>query len=77
MADNPFTGSWTYRSLLKQPRGSIPFDQLQFVNVTRQGGLADVKALAFEDLLQCFLAFDRAIVEQVENRFVAGCLGHE
>jgi hypothetical protein len=30
MADNPFTGSWTYRSLLKQPRGSIPFDQLQF-----------------------------------------------
>jgi hypothetical protein len=30
MADNPFTGSWTYRSLLNEPDGSIPFDQLQF-----------------------------------------------
>ncbi len=30
MADNPFTGSWTYRSLLNEPDASIPFDQLQF-----------------------------------------------
>jgi len=30
MADNPFTGSWTYRSLLNDPDGSTPFDKLQF-----------------------------------------------
>jgi len=30
MADNPFTGSWTYRSLLNDPDPSVPFDQLQF-----------------------------------------------
>ena len=30
MADNPFTGSWTYRSLLNDPDLSVPFDQLQF-----------------------------------------------
>jgi hypothetical protein len=30
MADNPFTGSWTYRSLLNDPDVSTPFDKLQF-----------------------------------------------
>lgn len=30
MADNPFTGSWTYRSLLNDPDATIPFDKLEF-----------------------------------------------
>ncbi|MGH9599438.1 MAG: hypothetical protein ACRD27_06210, partial [Terracidiphilus sp.] len=30
MADNPFTGSWTYRSLLNDPDISVPFGKLQF-----------------------------------------------
>jgi hypothetical protein len=30
MATNPFVGSWTYRSLLNNPDGSVPFDQLEF-----------------------------------------------
>ena len=30
MADNPFTGSWTYRSLLNDPDSSTPFDKLEF-----------------------------------------------
>lgn len=30
MADNPFAGSWTYRSLLNDPDGSTPFDKLEF-----------------------------------------------
>ncbi|HTW81565.1 MAG TPA: hypothetical protein VME23_18610 [Terracidiphilus sp.] len=30
MADNPFTGSWTYRSLLNDPDGTTPFDKLEF-----------------------------------------------
>jgi len=30
MTDNPFKGSWTYRSLLNEPDISIPFEQLQF-----------------------------------------------
>jgi hypothetical protein len=30
MADNPFTGQWTYRSLLNDPDLSTPFDQLEF-----------------------------------------------
>jgi len=30
MADNPFTGSWTYRSLLNDPDISTSFDKLQF-----------------------------------------------
>lgn len=30
MADNPFTGSWTYRSLLNDPDISTPFDKLEF-----------------------------------------------
>src|SRR5271166_2168041 len=30
MADNPFTGTWTYRSLLNDPDASTPFDKLQF-----------------------------------------------
>lgn len=30
MADNPFTGSWTYRSLINDPDASTPFDQLEF-----------------------------------------------
>jgi hypothetical protein len=30
MAENPFVGSWTYRSLLNEPDGSVPFDKLEF-----------------------------------------------
>jgi hypothetical protein len=30
MADNPFTGSWTYRSLMNDPDGAISFDKLEF-----------------------------------------------
>lgn len=30
MANNPFTGSWTYRSLLNDPDISTPFDKLEF-----------------------------------------------
>ena len=30
MADNPFTGTWTYRSLLNDPDASTPFVKLQF-----------------------------------------------
>jgi hypothetical protein len=30
MADNPFTGQWTYRSVLNNPDLSTPFDQLEF-----------------------------------------------
>lgn len=30
MADNPFSGSWTYRSLLNDPDIAISFDKLQF-----------------------------------------------
>ena len=30
MSDNPFTGQWTYRSLLNEPDPSIPLDQLEF-----------------------------------------------
>ena len=30
MADNPFVGSWTYRSLLNDPDISTPFDKLEF-----------------------------------------------
>lgn len=30
MSDNPFTGQWTYRSLLNDPDPSTPFDQLEF-----------------------------------------------
>ncbi|MBN9618011.1 MAG: hypothetical protein BGO25_02550 [Acidobacteriales bacterium 59-55] len=30
MADNPFTGSWTYRSLLNDPDATISFDKLEF-----------------------------------------------
>jgi hypothetical protein len=30
MAGNPFVGSWTYRSLLNDPDGTIPFDKLEF-----------------------------------------------
>ncbi|HTB39071.1 MAG TPA: hypothetical protein VK777_18410 [Reyranella sp.] len=30
MATNPFVGTWTYRSLLNNPDGSVPFDQLEF-----------------------------------------------
>lgn len=30
MADNPFIGSWTYRSLLNDPDSSTPFDKLEF-----------------------------------------------
>lgn len=30
MADNPFVGSWTYRSLLNNPDGSVDFDKLEF-----------------------------------------------
>jgi hypothetical protein len=30
MSDNPFVGSWTYRSLLNDPNGSTDFDKLEF-----------------------------------------------
>ncbi len=30
MANNPFAGSWTYRSLLNEPDGSVDFDKLEF-----------------------------------------------
>ena len=30
MSDNPFVGSWTYRSLLNDPDGSTDFDKLEF-----------------------------------------------
>ncbi|SFS11042.1 hypothetical protein SAMN05421771_1896 [Granulicella pectinivorans] len=30
MADNPFVGSWTYRSLLNQTDASVPFNSLEF-----------------------------------------------
>jgi hypothetical protein len=30
MVSNPFVGSWTYRSLLNDPDGTIPFDKLEF-----------------------------------------------
>ncbi len=30
MAENPFVGSWTYRSLLNETDVSIPFDKLEF-----------------------------------------------
>jgi|ERR1700677_3055252 hypothetical protein len=30
MTHNPFTGSWTYRSLLNDPDSSTPFDKLEF-----------------------------------------------
>jgi len=30
MANNPFVGTWTYRSLLNDPDGSVPFDKLEF-----------------------------------------------
>lgn len=30
MADNPFVGSWTYRSLLNNPDGSVEFNSLEF-----------------------------------------------
>jgi hypothetical protein len=30
MTGNPFTGSWTYRSLLNDPDPSTPFDKLEF-----------------------------------------------
>jgi hypothetical protein len=30
MGSNPFVGSWTYRSLLNEPDGSITFDKLEF-----------------------------------------------
>ena len=52
-------------------------DEFQFVDVTGQGCLAYVEALALEPELKGVLAFDRTIVEQVEDRFVAGCLRHE
>jgi len=30
MSDNPFVGSWTYRSLLNNPDISVDFDKLEF-----------------------------------------------
>ncbi len=58
--------------------GSRPaLDQLQFVDVAGQCRLTHLEALAFQALLQGVLAFDRTVVEQVENRFMAGCFGHE
>jgi len=30
MSQNPFVGSWTYRSLLNEPDGSVDFDKLEF-----------------------------------------------
>lgn len=30
MSPNPFVGNWTYRSLLNETDGSIPFDKLEF-----------------------------------------------
>jgi hypothetical protein len=30
MADKPFVGSWTYRSLLNQTDASVPFNSLEF-----------------------------------------------
>jgi hypothetical protein len=36
MPQNPFVGKWTYRSLLNEPDGSIPFDKLEFGEGTIQ-----------------------------------------
>src|SRR5262245_35493319 len=36
MADNPFVGRWTYRSLLNEPDVAKPFDKLEFGRATLQ-----------------------------------------
>jgi hypothetical protein len=47
------------------------------VDVAREGSLAYLEALALEPVLEQVLAFDRTLVEQVEDRFVARCFRHE
>lgn len=34
MATNPFVGSWTYRSLLNEPKIDVDFDKLEFGRAT-------------------------------------------
>ena len=45
MADNPFVGSWTYRSLLNDPAIGTDFDNLEFGRGTLQ-----IEAVSFDTL---------------------------
>jgi len=46
MADNPFEGSWTYRSLLNDPKIDTDFDDLEFGRAT-----IVIKVAPFEQLV--------------------------
>jgi hypothetical protein len=72
-------GQNTFRAqaLASPPIALDALDEFQFVDVAGEGSLTYVEALALKPVLERVLVFDRTVVEQIEDRFVARCFRHE